>query len=89
MKMLEGKKKEKNEEKEKNSFWCILLIFFNKREIFGNFMVISYLPLFSCTVSIKRMNYTVWGRRVIGISGSLIWSKTLMKLIFNPCCEFR
>ena len=29
------------------------------------------------------------GRRVIGISGSLIWSKTLMELIFNPCDEFR
>ena len=29
------------------------------------------------------------GRRAIGISGSLIWSKTLMKLIFNPCGEFR
>ena len=27
--------------------------------------------------------------RVIGISGSLIWSKTLMELIFNPCDEFR
>ena len=24
-----------------------------------------------------------------GISGSLIWSKTLMKLIINPCGEFR
>ena len=31
----------------------------------------------------------VWGRRVIGIFGSLIWSKTLMELIFNPCGEFR
>ena len=31
----------------------------------------------------------LWGRRVIGISGSLIWSKTLMELIFNPCGEFR
>ena len=30
-----------------------------------------------------------WGRRVIGISGSLIWSKTLMELILNPCGEFR
>ena len=30
-----------------------------------------------------------WGRRVIGISRSLIWSKTLMKLIFNPYGEFR
>ena len=29
------------------------------------------------------------GRRVIGISGSLVWSKTLMELIFNPCGEFR
>ena len=26
---------------------------------------------------------------MIGISGSLIWSKTLMELIFNPCGEFR
>ena len=25
---------------------------------------------------------------MIGISGSLIWSKTLMELIFNPCGEF-
>ena len=30
-----------------------------------------------------------WGRRLIGISGSLIRSKTLMELIFNPCGEFR
>ena len=29
------------------------------------------------------------GRRVNEISGSLMWSKTLMELIFNPCCEFR
>ena len=28
------------------------------------------------------------GRRVIGISGSLIWSKTLMELIFNPVVNF-
>ena len=27
--------------------------------------------------------------RVIEIFGSLIWSKTLMELIFNPCGEFR
>ena len=30
----------------------------------------------------------VTGRRVIGISGSLIWSENLMELIFNPCGEF-
>ena len=29
------------------------------------------------------------GRRVIGISGSLTWSKILMELIFYPCDEFR
>ena len=31
----------------------------------------------------------ILGTRVIRISGSLIWSKTLMELIFNPCGEFR
>ena len=36
----------------------------------------------------KSLN-SVSGRKVIGISGSLIWSKTLMELIFNPCGEFR
>ena len=29
------------------------------------------------------------GWRVIWISGSLIWSKTLMELVFNSCGEFR
>ena len=29
------------------------------------------------------------GRRLIGISGSLIWSKTLMEQIFDLCGEFR
>ena len=33
--------------------------------------------------------YKKRGRRVIGISGSLIWSNTLMELISNPCGEFR
>ena len=28
-------------------------------------------------------------KRVTGISGALIWSKTLMELIFNPDGEFR
>ena len=32
--------------------------------------------------------YLNWGRRVIAISGPLIWSKTLMELTFNPCGEF-
>ena len=29
------------------------------------------------------------GAKGDGISGSLIWSKTLMELIFNHCGEFR
>ena len=29
------------------------------------------------------------GAKDTGISGSPIWSKTLMELIFNPCGEFR
>ena len=37
----------------------------------------------------KIQNNIIRGRRVIGISGSLIWSKTLIKLISNPCGEFR
>ena len=28
------------------------------------------------------------GAENVWISGSLIWSKTLMKLIFNPCGKF-
>ena len=28
------------------------------------------------------------GQKVIGITGSLIWSETLMELIFNLCDKF-
>ena len=39
---------------------------------------------------ILYISYSIyWRRRVIGISGSLIWLKTLMELICNPCGEFR
>ena len=31
---------------------------------------------------------TIREERVIGISGSRIWPKPLMELIFNPCGEF-
>ena len=43
----------------------------------------------TCPEKTGRMTTLHWGRRVIEISGSLIWSKTLMELIFNPCGEFR
>ena len=35
------------------------------------------------------ISYTFTERRVIGISGSQIWSKTLMELTFNSCGELR
>ena len=31
----------------------------------------------------------IWKRRAIRTSGSLIWSKTQVELVFNPCGEFR
>ena len=46
---------------------------------------LKLLIMVHCECSI----YIYWGRRVIGISESLIWSKTLMELIFNPCGEYR
>ena len=48
--------------------------------------VLEYLKTVYC--SIHRLYY-FGGRRLIGISGSLLWSKTLVELIFNPCGEFR
>ena len=50
-----------------------------------------YRPVQPPTVcQFKKKSVSIYrGRRVIGISGSLIWSKTLLELIFNPCGEFR
>ena len=42
----------------------------------------------ACSFKLELL-YFSWGRRVIGISGSLIWSETLVELIFSPCDEFR
>ena len=42
-----------------------------------------------CVLLIFRLLLSLRGRRVIGISGSMIWSKTLMELLFNPYGEFR
>ena len=44
------------------------------------------------TVIILSMDFTINYLKNImanGISGSLIWSKTLMELVFNPCGKFR
>ena len=45
-------------------------------------------PLRRCNGTRLAVKNMMLKRRVIGISGSLIWSKTLMELTFNPCGEF-
>ena len=49
-------------------------------------LAVKDLPLGRTLVMIYR---PIWGRKLIEISGSLIWSKTLMEPIFNPCGECR
>ena len=71
--------------------------YFNNSTLICN-LALSIIGVRRALVSTSPMNlhglqcgyiYLIWGRRVIGISGSLICSKTLMELIFNPCGEFR
>ena len=45
----------------------------------GSIMPVSYIYIY----------IYIYGLRVIGISGSLIWSNSLKEQIFNPCGEFR
>ena len=51
-----------------------------------DFVTITYTNL-CLTILCSLLN--IRGRRVIGISSSLIWSKTFVELIFNTCGEFR
>ena len=48
--------------------------------------LVTRLPLLGSQPS--HSMWVSWWRRVIGISGSLIWSKTLMELVFNSCVNF-
>ena len=51
---------------------------------------INVHQIFNClTKKVSELLIYIWGQRVIGISRSLIWSKTLMAMIFSPCGEFR
>ena len=54
-------------------------------------MVLSFVKTRSIFIfhSYFKSKYVDRGRRVTGISGSLIWSETLMELIFNPWDKFR
>ena len=54
---------------------------------------LSFVEFWNCHINCQNFMILIlyildWGRRVIGISGSLIWSKTLTELIFNPCGDF-
>ena len=49
----------------------------------GQHTPLALIPVIIFGVTRKR------GQRLIGISRSLIWSKTLMELISNPCGEVR
>ena len=65
-------------------FWTcfqILLLYFIKGVTICVFFKWHHVLLFHYIIFL--------GRRVIGISGSLIWSKTMMELIFNYCGEFQ
>ena len=63
----------------------------SKREIltFASFFVVQHGHRYVNLNKPTPCPYGGRGRRLIGISGSLIWSKTLMELMFNPCGEFR
>ena len=58
-------------------FWLIICKYMHLFVSWMNFIVNIYLFIY------------IWWRRVIGISRSVIWSKSLMELIFSPCGEFR
>ena len=58
-------------------------------KVHKNSTALCQTNLWDKTFSISYVYISHGGRTVIGISGSLIWSKTLMELIFNPCGEFR
>ena len=63
---------------------------FCKLRINCYFFMILILRVLDIKMAYKILiNLLHWGRRVIGISGSLILSKILMELIFNHCCEFQ
>ena len=58
------------------------------RKVRRRFLDINQQEIMRAYKEMKSLSLHRW-RRMIGISGSLIWSKTLMELIFNPCGEFR
>ena len=69
--------------------WHIYIAFIWLISIFLWFYCFIYLILFSNFLLFNVWYNLLWGRRLIGISGSLIWSKTLMELMFNRCGKFR
>ena len=52
-------------------------------------MTFSFLFILKIRVRSIKIITLHWGQRVIVISGSLFWSKTVMELVFNLSVEFR
>ena len=52
-------------------------------------LYLFYTQCYHCFLLFCMSYSSFRGRRLIGISGSLICSETLMELVFNPCGEFR
>ena len=72
-------------------FWDTLYIYILTFRLWGeiNYCYVLQVNFVTFVFVASCILFINWGRRVIGISGSLIWSKTLMELIFSPCGEFR
>ena len=75
--------------------WCVGLhkIILRRTVFIAMLQITKYLEMLFLQVYAGKYilgpYIKLWGRRVIGISGSLIWSETMMELIFNPRDEFR
>ena len=72
-----------NEIREENEHWINM-----GRSCYYSFHKVLWSSVLSKKLKVNT-NIQPLEQRVIGISGSLIWSKTLMELIFIPCGEFR
>ena len=71
---------------------CDSLPLLSSLNYYYNYITVRYIIFI--TIYYIRLNFIYyitlyWGRRVIGISESLIWSKTLMELIFDLYGEFQ
>ena len=75
-------------------FWVLLFPSYVLNEFYINLTIVHYDNQGPGVNALSKQKVCIqicskWRRRVVGNSGSLIWSKTLMELVFNPCGEFQ